>query len=135
MKKRKVVITFPPHLINEPVSYHLIKDYDLRINILKARVVPREEGRLVVELNGKGQSLKEAEDYLAGLGVRIEPLAQEVKFLKDRCTSCTVCIPLCPTEALSLDRKQMLVDFHNDKCIVCGLCVPACPFRAIEVMF
>ena len=127
-------MTFPPHLIDEPVTYRLIKDYDLRINILKARVVPREEGRLVIELGGKVEALKKAETYLADLGITMEPLVREIAFLEDKCVHCTACIPICPTKALSLDRKRMLVSFQNEKCIICGLCVPVCPYRAMDML-
>jgi len=37
MQKKKVVLTFPYKLINEPITYHLIKDYDLEVNIIDKR--------------------------------------------------------------------------------------------------
>ncbi len=46
MHKKRVVLSFPPHLIDQAVSYKLIKDYDLMINILRARITPKEQGRL-----------------------------------------------------------------------------------------
>jgi NIL domain. len=53
MPKRKLLLTFPNNLIDKPITYHLVKDYDLELNILRARVTPKEEGRLIVELNGR----------------------------------------------------------------------------------
>ena len=135
MKKKKVVLTFPPHLVEEPATYNLIKDYQLMINILKARIGPDEEGTLIIEMRGKAKDLDRADKYLTGLGVGVEPLAREIKFSEEKCVSCTACIPICPSGALSVDRKQMLVSFQGEKCIACELCLPACPYKAIETMF
>ncbi len=135
MQKKKVVLTFPYKLINQPITYHLIKDYDLEVNIIRARISPREEGRLMIEISGKEESLKRAMDYLKDLGVEVQSLAQDIRWLDEKCTHCTVCIPICPTEAIVLDRNQMTVAFDRDKCIGCALCVPACPYKAVEILF
>lgn len=135
MQKKKVVLTFPYKLINQPITYHLIKDYDLKVNILRARINPREEGRLMIEISGEEESLEKGMNYLKNLGVELESLAQDIRWLDEKCTHCTVCIPICPTEAISLDRTQMIVSFDKDKCIGCGLCVPACPYKAVEILF
>jgi len=29
MKKQRVVLSFPPDKVEDPITYHLIKDYDL----------------------------------------------------------------------------------------------------------
>lgn len=135
MQKKKVVLTFPYKLINQPITYHLIKEYDLKVNILRARINPREEGRLMIEISGEEESLEKGMNYLKDLGVELESLAQDIRWLDERCTHCTVCIPICPTEAIILDRNQMIVSFDKDKCIGCGLCVPACPYKAVEILF
>lgn len=41
MAKRRLVLTFPPRLVEEPITYRLIKDYDLVVNILKAILLHR----------------------------------------------------------------------------------------------
>lgn len=135
MEKKRVVLTFPPHLIEQPITYNLINDYHVMVNILKARVVPKEEGRLVIEMGGEGEALKRGEEYLTGLGITVEPLAREMRYFEDRCVHCTACVPICPTGAWDLDRETMLVSFKEEKCIVCELCPPVCPYRALEIMF
>jgi len=135
MQKKKVVLTFPYKLINQPITYHLIKEYDLKVNILRARINPREEGRLMIEIGGEEKSLEKGMNYLKELGVEVQSLAQDIRWLDEKCTHCTVCIPICPTEAIILDRNQMIVSFDKDKCIGCGLCVPACPYKAVEILF
>ena len=135
MQKKRVVLNFPPHLIDQPVTYRLIKDYDLMINILRARITPKEQGRLVVEIIGNRTALDAGINYLKETGVEIQPLAQDVKWNENRCTHCSACISVCPTNALDIDRKQMEVSFNRDKCIACELCIPVCPYQAMEILF
>ncbi len=134
IQKRRIVLTFPKETVNQPITYHLVKDYDLMINILRAKVSPEEEGKLVIELSGRARDIKKAITYLKDLGVSIQPLAQDIKWLEDRCVHCTACISICPSGALSVDRKEMFVSFDSEKCILCTLCIPACPFKAIEIL-
>jgi Fe-S-cluster-containing dehydrogenase component len=135
MTKKKFILTFPPTLIEEPITYNLIKNYDCRINILKATVRPKTEGRLVIELNGSRESVAAGLDYLKKIGIQVEPLAQEVHYIKERCSHCTACIPHCPTDALSLDREEMKVSFHGERCIICEACLPVCSYKAMEIRF
>jgi len=135
MAKRRIVLTFPSRLIDQPITYHLIKDYNLAVNILRARVSPKEEGRLMIELSGKKSSLDAGLNYLKELGVNVQPLARDIKWLEERCTHCTVCVPICPTKAITVDRDKMRVSFDKERCIACELCVPICPYKAIEILF
>jgi ferredoxin len=134
MVKKKIVITFPHQLVEKPITYHLVKDYDLVVNIMKARVMPNEEGLLVVELTGKKENLEKGIKYLKGIGVNIQALANDIKWDKKKCIHCTECVGICPTKALSVDRKTMKVTFDKKKCIACGLCVDVCPYHAIEII-
>jgi L-aspartate semialdehyde sulfurtransferase ferredoxin len=135
MVKKRVVLSFPPHLIDQAVTYKLIKDFDLMINIMRARITPREQGRLVLEITGNKPALDAGINYLKDVGVEIQSLAQDVKWLEDRCVHCTACVSVCPTKALELDRKSMEVSFKKDKCIACELCLPVCPYQAMEILF
>ncbi len=135
MSKRKVVLNFPPHLIDQPITYRLIRDFDLIVNILRARITPNEWGRMVVDINGNGENLEKALAYLTEIGVVVEPLDKEVRWLEDRCIQCTACIAPCPTQALTVDRATMTVDFHRERCIACELCLPVCAYGAMEMTF
>ena len=44
---RRVVLHFPRSLVDQPIIYKLVRDFDLQFNILKASVTPNEEGLLV----------------------------------------------------------------------------------------
>ncbi len=135
IRKKRVVLTFPPSLVGKPITYHLVKDYGLVFNILKARVTPQEEGRLVLEIEGKRESLNKGIKFLKDLGIRIEPLAQDIRWIKERCTHCGACLAICPTQAFTIDPKTREVSFDKEKCIVCELCIRACPYRAMEIRF
>jgi ferredoxin len=134
MQKKRVVLTFPPTLVGQPITYHLVKDYDLMLNILRATVTPNEQGRLVVELSGLRKQLDDGITYMKGLGIEVQSLAQDIKWHEDKCTHCTACIPACPTQAMSVNRDTMEVSFNKERCIACELCIPVCPFRALEVL-
>ena len=133
MKKTRVVFTFPPSKAEEPVTYRLIKEYDLMVNILRATIDPGTQGRMVVELSGDESQLSLGFNYLENVGVIVEPLTTEVRHLEDRCTSCTACVPVCPTSALDVDRENWKVSYDAEKCVVCLSCVDACPYKAMEI--
>ena len=135
MTKKKFVMRFPPELIDQPITYRLVKEYGLMINILQGTVTPREEGRLVVEISGARKAMEEGLAYLSGLGVELQPLAHDIHWHQNRCTNCTACVSLCPTGAFVLDRESMEVSFDKKQCIACELCVRACPYRAVEILF
>ena len=135
MQRKRIVLIFPPHLVDQPIISKLVKDYDLTVNIMRARITPKEEGRLVLELTGKRAGLEAGFKYLSELGVEVQSLAQDVKWHEDRCVHCTACIGVCPTKALDVNRTAMEVSFKRDKCIACELCIPVCSYHAMEILF
>ena len=135
MSDEKVVLNFPPQVIDQPIIYRLIKEHGLVVNILRARISPNEWGRMVVEIGGNEEQLAAATKFLEGLGVRLESLAGEMRWLEDRCIMCTACTSLCPSHALDIDRVGMTVSFDQEKCIACELCLNTCPYHAIEISF
>jgi L-aspartate semialdehyde sulfurtransferase ferredoxin len=135
MTTKRIVLTFPPPLVGQPITSHLVKEYDLMLNILRANVKPNEEGRMVLELSGGKKALEGGIDYLKGLGINVESLAHDIKWHTDKCTHCTACIPACPSGAMTVDRKTWQVSFDRDRCIACELCIRICPFNALEIQF
>ena len=132
---RKIVLRFPPDLIDQPIVYRLIKDYNLSFNILKASITPKKEGLLVLELTGKKEDYRNGIDFLSRLKIKIQPLSKDVIRDEDKCTHCGVCIDICPTQAFVLDPKTREVKFDKNKCIACELCIKICPPRAMRVSF
>jgi ferredoxin len=135
MISKRIVLRFPTRLVDQPVVCKLAREYNLEFNILKAYVNPREEGLLVLELKGEDDDYNKGITYLSGVGVRIQPLSQDIIRNNAKCTHCGACVTICPTAALVLDPITRRVHFYDNKCIACELCVPACPPRAMEVYF
>ena len=133
MISKRIVLKFPSKLVDKPIVYKLVKDFDLVFNILRAQVTPEEEGELVIELKGNKEKYADGIKYLKDLGVKIQPLSKDVTRDDDRCTHCGACITICPTAALYMDKESMKVIFDAEKCIACELCVKGCPPRAMKV--
>ncbi len=130
---KRVVLHFPRPLVDQPIIYRLVKDYNLVFNILKASVTPKEEGLLVLELSGELEDYEKGVRYLTEVGVEIQPLSRDVYRDEVRCTHCGACITICPTYAFTIEPSTRRVNFLDDKCIACGLCIKACPPRAMEM--
>ena len=50
---KRIVLHFPRRLVDRPIVYRLVKDYDLEFNILKAFFTQEEEGLMVLEISGE----------------------------------------------------------------------------------
>lgn len=135
MTKKRLVLSFPATLVDQPIVYHLVKDYDLMVNILRGAVTPKQPGKLVVEIYGKKKCVEDGINYLSGLGVELQPLAQDIKWHEENCVSCTACVPICPTKARIVNRATMEVSHDKERCIACELCISVCPYGALEIQF
>ncbi len=133
MYSRMLVLQFPKTEVEKPIVCHLAMDYNLSFNILKATILPRQEGVMVMELAGNRKDFNSGIRYLKEHGVQVQPVGQDIKRNNNKCTHCGACIAVCPTSALSIKRPEMSVVFNRNKCSVCSLCVPACPPRAMEI--
>ena len=135
MLSKKVIFTFSPQNVERPVTYQLIKNYDLWVNILQAKFEPSLGGKLVLELKGDEEQIKEGLNFVRQIGVKVELLEQEVLWDEKKCIDCGACVSICPTGALALDKVTYKLKLNYEKCIVCGNCVEACPLGAIKVTF
>ncbi len=132
---QRIVLRFPSALIDRPVISEAIKRFDLDFNILQAQISPQQEGIMVIVLSGDEKMLKNALAWLAKKGVHIQPLKQDIVKNETRCTQCGVCVGLCPTQALFVDKSTAYVRFDPEKCIACLFCVKGCMMHAMEVTF
>ena len=131
--QKRIVLHFPRQLVDKPIVYRLVKDFNLEFNILKAEVNPKEEGVLVLEIKGSDAEYARGLEYLKSSGVKIQSLSEDVTMDRKKCVDCTVCIPLCPTSALEQDPDTLEVRFIKEKCIACGICIKACPYGAMRI--
>ena len=133
---KRIVLKFPKEKIDQPIVYKLIKEFNLTFNILRANIMPDDEGLMVLELTGEKPDIQKGLDYLKHQGVNVQPLEKDIVVNWDKCIQCGACVAQCPVGALYIkDRKTMEVAFDSNKCIACELCVQPCPPRAIEVKF
>lgn len=135
MLTKRLVLRFPQRLAGKPLVFKLARDYGMEFNILKADVTPDAAGNLVLEVRGEKENYERAIQFLTEAGVDVKPLSQDIFRDNELCTHCGVCIPLCPTDALTVDTTTREVDFQDEKCVVCGLCVKICPFHAMRISF
>lgn len=132
---KRIVLHFPKRLVDRPIVYRLVKDFNLEFNVLKASVTQDAEGLLVMELKGEQKDYDRGIQYLSKSGVRIQSLSQDVTRNEERCTHCGACVTVCPAGAFELDITTRTIRFYTDKCVACGICIKACPPRAMEQHF
>lgn len=129
-----LVLHFSGREVEKPLVCNLTKHYDLTFNILKATILPRKEGIMVLELLGSKKNFKNGVQYLKDQGVIVKNASQEVTRNEDKCIHCGTCTAVCPTGALSVKRPEMIVEFDKKKCSVCELCIRTCITRAMKVL-
>ena len=132
MKSENVLLIFKSDIMYKPVIYRLGRDFDLIFNILEAKILPRREGRILLELKGEGDQIDAAIKFLEQHQVVVEHLADKIWREEERCVHCGACTGLCPTGALSVQAPKHEVVFEVTKCVACGICGLACPFGAMK---
>jgi ABC-type methionine transport system ATPase subunit len=75
--KIRVKLTFPQHLIKEPVLFTMTKKYDVMPNIRRARVTDTV-GEMVLELEGTEENLENGIKSLKEQGVEVELIEGDV---------------------------------------------------------
>ncbi len=77
MPRMRARLTFPPERIQEPIIYHLVKDFDIVTNIRRADVTA-DHGWVVLELESDEDTLEKGIAWLKGKGVQVDPIEQDV---------------------------------------------------------
>jgi L-aspartate semialdehyde sulfurtransferase ferredoxin len=132
MNSRNVLLIFKANIMYKPVIYRLARDFDLVFNILEAKILPRKEGRILLELRGEEDVIDRGIKFLEDHKVIVERLADKVWREEELCVHCGACTGLCPTSALSIKKPEEKVSFDVEKCVACGICGLACPFGAMK---
>ncbi|EFI34633.1 NIL domain protein [Desulfonatronospira thiodismutans ASO3-1] len=128
-----ISLHFSPEVVRKPMMYNLAKKFDLTFNILKAKISPREEGHMILELSGDLEDYKKGVSYLQEHGISIRDVAQSMTRDESLCTHCGVCTALCFNRALRLDKATRKILFDEDKCTACSNCTRICPVGAMQV--
>ena len=73
--KQRLHLTFPEHLIEQPIIYRLARDFDVVPNITRANVDERFAW-VIVELEGPDEAIARAADWLTEQGVQVDRIPQ-----------------------------------------------------------
>lgn len=133
MGKRRIVLTFPEKTVTKPITYQLVKKYDLKFNILRAEITADIEGKILLEIEGSKEKIDAGIEFLISEGITIQDAAKDIVIDKEICVNCGVCPSLCITSALYLDKVTHELQFDKNKCILCGFCQNSCPVNAITL--
>ncbi|MEA2671037.1 MAG: L-aspartate semialdehyde sulfurtransferase ferredoxin [Chloroflexota bacterium] len=77
MARRRVRLTFSPRLVTEPVIHQLGSRFAVVTNIRRADVT-RDEGWVVLEVEGEPDDVERSLAWCADLGVRVDPVEGEL---------------------------------------------------------
>jgi ABC-type methionine transport system ATPase subunit len=74
---RRIRLTFPETLIQEPIIYQMGREFEVVTNIRMADVDARV-GWVILELNGADTEIQRAIDWAESKGVRVDPVTGDV---------------------------------------------------------
>jgi ABC-type methionine transport system ATPase subunit len=78
VKEERVKLTFPEHLIRQPIIGRLVKEFDVMPNIRRARV-EEHVGWLICEIGGDDSRVDRALEWLTDLGIQVDRLSDVVE--------------------------------------------------------
>jgi len=73
--KARFHLTFPEHLVNEPVIHRVGKDFGLVTNIRRANIEERYAW-VILEVDGTDQAIASAVAWLANQGVQVDRIQE-----------------------------------------------------------
>lgn len=132
-KKIKVTMYFPANTITKPLTYQLVKEFDLEINILHADISINKVGKLTVDITGTDENIEAGLKYIEEQGISYKLFTRTIIWQENDCVHCGACTAVCPSGALEMDRKDWSLTFDKEKCLCCELCVKACPLKVMCV--
>ena len=77
MARMRVRLTFPSELVQQPIIYRLVKDFDIVPNIRRADV-RADHWWMVLELEAAEDGLERGVAWLKTQGVTVDPIERDV---------------------------------------------------------
>jgi L-aspartate semialdehyde sulfurtransferase ferredoxin len=77
MARMRARLTFPARLVQEPILYRLVKDFDILINIRRADV-KADWGWVMLEMEAPEATLERGIKWLKDQGVQVDPIERDV---------------------------------------------------------
>lgn len=78
MSGARVRLTFPEHLIKQPVIARLVREFDVTPNIRRAKV-EESVGWIVCELGGDDDAVERSIEWLRNLGIGVDLLGDVIE--------------------------------------------------------
>ena len=75
--KERIYLTYPPHLIKEPVIYELGRRFELRTNLRGANI-SETIGLVALEVEGTRRAIDSGIAWLRERGITVEPIEKNV---------------------------------------------------------
>lgn len=77
MAKRRVMFTFPPELVTQPIIYNLSHQFRIVTNIRRADIA-EDKGWMVLELEGEEKEIERGLHWVTDKGVRVDPIEGDI---------------------------------------------------------
>ena len=58
-----------------------------------------------------------------------------IVFDPSKCTSCTICMKRCPSQAIVVDRAAKTWTIDRFRCVICSQCVELCKFGVLSLSY
>ena len=58
-----------------------------------------------------------------------------IVFDASKCTSCTICMKRCPSQAIVVDRTAKTWTIDRFRCVICSQCAELCKFGALSISY
>jgi ABC-type methionine transport system ATPase subunit len=76
MTKRRVMLSFTPETIAEPIIYTISQQFNLTTNIRRADLAD-DRGWIVVEIDGAEKDIEDGISWAISRGVRVDEISEE----------------------------------------------------------
>ena len=119
--------------VTKPITYHLINDFDLQVNILNADISLNKVGKLTVDIIGTEWNIEAGLKFIQDQGIKYKIFTKTIIWQENSCVHCGACTAVCPSGALQMDKQSWNLTFDREKCLICELCVKACPLKVMCV--
>ena len=76
MVKQRVMFTYPPELIREPIIHSLSQQFNIVTNIHLADIT-EDRGWVVLDIEGKEEDIEQALGWATSRGMRVDPSSED----------------------------------------------------------
>ena len=98
------------------------------ISEIKMTEINKETPMKDLTIGGNIYCAGNAREFKTGDWRSVKPI-----YISEKCTQCGLCFPVCPDDAIPVNKEGKREDFNYDYCKGCGVCAKVCPFHAIEM--